>query len=100
MGTAAENELKDILEAMGYWAIRAAGSHGEFDVVAICAAGHSHPEMPVWWVGWRALLFDVKYNTARTTKAERAASREIAARAHALAVFAHRHKGGGWEFEP
>lgn len=36
-GTAREHASKHLLEALGYVVIRAAGSHGVFDLVAICA---------------------------------------------------------------
>jgi Holliday junction resolvase len=56
-GRAREYASMRLLEAAGYWCVRAAGSHGPVDIVAVSSLG--------------ARFIQTKLNTARVTPAER-----------------------------
>lgn len=94
-GRAAEHEMRKKLEAKGCLVLRAAGSKGPCDLVALV------PELPdgLWLVGCkvridaRVLLIEVKSGKSFVFGPERRSKRELGARYGGVALVAHRSMG-------
>lgn len=100
-GRALEYLIKDKLEAQGYFVVRAAGSHGVADLVAVM-------KQPNPWVTWTNLGPVIEVHTVLFVSckipmyappAERKALIEAATKCGAVPMITVKNKSGKWELQ-